>query len=98
MPPNLRDVTREFARGQAPLETLRRAAREEPIDRQLADGILKLIADWERTRSPASAWSRNDLRARAKELVPPDPPASSSRRNPTESMYEAGLRGQRRQS
>ncbi|MGH2919995.1 MAG: hypothetical protein ACRDLS_15545, partial [Solirubrobacteraceae bacterium] len=93
---DLRDVTREFARGEAPLEALRGAARAERGDRRLADEILKLITEWESSAWSASAWSRNELRARAKSLVPPAPPASTSRQDPATSMYEAGLRGQRR--
>lgn len=96
MQPGLRDITRDFARGEAPLEALRAAARAEPVDRRLADEILALISEWERSAWVASAWSRNELRARAKQLVPPAPPAEPSRQDAAASMYEAGLRGQRR--
>ncbi len=99
MPSNLRDVASDFGRGLATLETLRGAARAERNDRQLAEEILKLIADWENSAWKDSVRSRDDLRARAKQLVPPAPPAppaATSRRRPAESIYEAGLRGQRR--
>ncbi|HEV2060949.1 MAG TPA: hypothetical protein VGR11_16485 [Solirubrobacteraceae bacterium] len=99
MPPNLRDVTRDFGRGEATLESLRAAARAEHRDRQLANEILTLIGEWENSPQKDSVRSRDDLRARAKKLVPPappDPPASTSRRPPGESIYDAGLRGQRR--
>ncbi len=95
MPPDLRNVTREFARGETPLEALRQAARAERSDRRLADEILKLITEWEDSAWD-SALSRNELRARAKQLVPPPPPEPTSRQDATASMYEAGLRGQRR--
>lgn len=101
MAPDLRDVTREFARGEATLETLRAAARSERSDRQLAEAVLQLIARCEsaaRTDS-ARARARDDLRDRAKQLVPAAPAApagSTNRRPPGESIYEAGLRGQRR--
>lgn len=97
--PNLRDVSREFSRGAATLDTLRNAARAEPTDRQLAAELLRLIAEWE-----AGAWTwtdsgraKSELRWRVKQLVPPPaPPPTPSRRPPGESMYDAGLRGQRR--
>lgn len=97
--PNLRDVTREFGRGETALETLRAAARAEGVDRRLADDILRLIGEWEKGPSTGSAWSRNELRARAKQLIPPDAPAATEpprRKDPTETMYAAGVRGQRR--
>jgi hypothetical protein len=99
MPADLRDVTREFGRGQTTLENLREAARAEPRDRQLAGALLQLIAEWESTAVTVSVRSRSELRARIRQLVPPDPPASpeaSARRDPAESIYAAGLRGQRR--
>jgi hypothetical protein len=96
MPSNLRDVTRDFARHEAALETLRAAAHEERFDRRLADEILKLITEWENSPSSASAWSRNALRERAKQLVPPAPEVSTRRQDPAAAMYSAGLRGQRR--
>jgi hypothetical protein len=88
MPPNLRDVTRAFARGEATLATLRGAARAERMDRHLADAILKLIADWETGARTDSARSRNELRDRAKRLVP-SAPAVASRPDATTAMYEA---------
>lgn len=102
MPADLRDVTRDFGRGDATLETLRAAAHAERIDRRLADAILRLIADWERKPGRETALTRNLLRARVEDLVPPAPPpppppsAAEHRRPPGESIYEAGLRGQRR--
>ncbi|MGH2919343.1 MAG: hypothetical protein ACRDLS_12220 [Solirubrobacteraceae bacterium] len=96
MPSNLADVTRDFGRGEAPLEALRRAAHAERSDGRLADEILRLIAEWESGAWTASSWSRNELRARAKQLVPAAEPAPPARQDPTTAMYEAGLRGQRR--
>lgn len=102
MPTNLRDVARDFGRGEATLETLRAAARTERGDRELADQVLKLIMDWETGGQTHSDRSRTDLRLRVKQLVPaaPTAPASSaasgSRRPAGESLYAAGLRGQRR--
>jgi hypothetical protein len=99
MPTRLRDVAHDFALGQVALETLRRAAHDEVVDRRLADEILKAIADWERSPSPQGAYARNELRARAKQLVPSAPaaePEAKRDKDPTASMYEAGLRGQRR--
>ena len=101
MPPNLRDVTRDFGRGQTTLESWRGAARAERDDRQLAAEVLKLIADWESSAWKDSVRSREDLRARAKQLVPAAPaapPESASRRGPKSSIYDAGLRGQRRRT
>lgn len=101
MPPDLRDVTRDFGRGQTTLESWRGAARAERDDRQLAAEVLKLIADWENSAWRDSVRSREDLRARAKQLVPAAPaapPASASRRGPKSSIYDAGLRGQRRRT
>ncbi len=88
----LRDVTHEFARGEASLETLRAAARREPVDRRLADDLLKLIATWEKSPWPNSAWSRNELRDQAKLLVPPIPEAPKVKEDATRSMYGPGLR------
>ena len=101
MPPSLRDVTRDFALGEATLETLRAAARAERSNRPLADEILRLIGECERSGRTDSARVRamHDLRDRAKALAPPGPAAraaSDARRPPGESIYEAGLRGQRR--
>ena len=99
MPANLRDVTRGFGRGEATLESLRGAAHAERSDRQLADQVLQLITAWETSAWKDSARSRDDLRVRVGDLVPPDPPtppAAASSRKPGESIYEAGLRGQKR--
>lgn len=100
MPPSLRDVTRDFALGEATLEALRAAARAERGNRPLADEILRLIGVCERSGRTDSARVRamHDLRDRARALAPPGPdkPASDARRPPGESIYEAGLRGQRR--
>lgn len=85
----MRDVTRAFGIGEATLEDLREAAMAERVDRQLADAVLRLIAEWE-----TSAWTRNEFRTRARDLLPATPPPS--RRPEGESLYEAGLRGQRR--
>jgi len=96
MPSSLRELTREFARGEAPLETLRGAARAERTDRHLADRILALISEWERGGRTDSHWSRNELRDRAKKLVPDIPVKTvASRRDPTEIMYNAGIKGRR---
>jgi hypothetical protein len=100
MPSSLRTVTRDFSLGRLPLETLRAAAIAERVDRRLAGEILQAIADWERSPSPQGALARNELRARAKQLIPPGPPPESEERkrnkDPAAAMYEAGLRGQRR--
>jgi hypothetical protein len=101
MAANLRDVTRDFARGQVALETWRAAARAERADRQLADAVLMLINEWESKAMAQSVRARNELRARAKQLLPPEPvtpPASTYRRDPSESIYAAGLRGQKRRT
>jgi hypothetical protein len=92
---------REFARGEAALEPLRAAAHAERFDRPLADGVLRAIAEWESGPSPASARFRNELRARVKKLLPPDPPDTPEKRSPrdaTAAMYEPGQRGQWRPS
>lgn len=97
--PNLREITRQFGRGEATLESLRGAALGEHRDRQLAGEILTLINAWERDPYKDSVRCRNDLRAHIKQLVPPAPAAaeaSKSRREPGESLYAAGLRGQQR--
>ena len=95
----LRDVTRDFARGEVPLETLRSAARAERLDRYLADRLLQLISEWENSDWANSAWSRDELRDRADRLVPAAaPPTPASGKDNAASMYAAGLRGQRRPS
>jgi hypothetical protein len=105
MAPKLRDVTREFARGDATLQTLREAARAERANRGLADRILQMIAEWERSATTNSARAKSELRARAELLVPTDPddePDAPADRgdwrggmDATTFMYESGLRGQR---
>ena len=89
LPPDLSDITRKFACGEVSLLDWRDAAHRERFDRQLSEKVLSLIAQFEN-----SMWTRNDLRSRARELVPAERPAA--RRRPAESIYEAGLRGQRR--
>ncbi len=99
MAQNLTHVTRAFGRGEATLETLRAAARAERGDRRLAETILQLITDWENSGWTDSEVSRTQLRIRVKQLVPAaptTPPASTYRRDPSESLYAAGLRGQKR--
>ena len=96
MQPTLREVTLEFSRGEASLGTLRGAAHAERIHRPLADEILKLIADWENSPWGDNARSRNELRARAKQLVPAAPAAAKKPVDAAAAMYGAGLRGQRR--
>lgn len=104
MPANLRDVARAFGRGEATLEMLRAAARAAPGDRQLADQVLKLIMDWESSGLTHTVRSRTDLRMRVKALVPAPPPAPNApapgerRRASGNSLYEPGLRGQKRRS
>ena len=83
---DLRDVSRDFGLGNATLEDLREAAQAERIHRQAADQILKLITEWEN-----SAWSRNELRMRVRQLTPPPP---QSPRGAT--FYDAGLKAKRR--
>ena len=97
----LRDVIREFALGDVSLETLRAAAHAEIAERDLADKLLQLIGEWERSAWPNSAWSRNELRDRAKQLVPKAPEAAPKRLTGAEaaaSMYATGVRGRRRPS
>ena len=94
MPRSLRDVTRDFSLGEATLEDLREAAYAERMERSLAASVLGLISEWENS-AWASDRSRDTLRARAKALVPARQPVSKNRRG-SESIYEAGLRGQRR--
>ena len=99
MAPNLTDVTRAFYRGEATLETLRRAARAEGSDRHLAARILGLITDWENSGWTESEASRSALRLQVKQAVPPPPttsPKSTYHRDPAESLYAAGIRGQKR--
>lgn len=99
MPQDLRDVTRAFGRGEATLETWRRAALGETSDRHLAGEILRLIAEWESSPLKDTVRYRNEMRARAKKLAPApsaEPSTSRSRAEPGESLYAAGLRGQRR--
>lgn len=91
----IRDVAREFALGEAPLETLRLAARDERLNINLADEILRLIADWENSSWSASASSRDELRERVRLLVPAQEKADNV--NHTAAMYGAGIRGHRRQ-
>ena len=98
--PRLREVTLDFARGEAPLESLREAARVEKFDIHLADALLQAIADWEASAWPNSHWARNELRDRAKKLVPPAPDPSKRKKTGKEhaaNMYATGLRGYWRQ-
>ena len=78
---------RNFALGNATLEDLREAALAERIHRETAQEVLKLIGQWANN----SARSRNELRMRVKELIPPPP-----RRNEGETFYDAGLKAYRR--
>ena len=99
MAAHLRDVALEFARGEATLGALRAAAYAELIDRTLANGLLGLITQWENSPGKDSVRVRNDLREGVKRLVPAapaKPAASTYRRDPSESLYAAGLRGQQR--
>lgn len=99
MQSKLRDVATGFGRGEATLETLRGAAIAELVDRPLASRILTLISEWENSSGNHTVRSRDDFRARVKQVVPPAPviPAASEyRRPPGESIYAAGLRGQQR--
>jgi len=95
----LTELARDFGRGQVSLTTLREAARCERSNRRLADEILRLIAAWEDSPTAQSMTARDDLRWNVKLLVPPEPevsPSSKRRKEPTESIYAAGLRGQQR--
>lgn len=75
---------------------MRVAAQREPIDRTVADALLKLITDWERDGRSNSPYARNELRERAGLLVPAAPDPSSRPKDYTKNMYDTGLRGQRR--
>lgn len=103
MPSGLRDVTRDFSRGVVTLGAWRAAAQAERVDRNLADRILALIAEWETTAWPDTGRARKELRARAEQLVPAAPPAAAEPpswrgdKDPTAAMYDAGLRGHKRQ-
>ena len=90
MQSNLKDVAQDFARGVDTLAALREAAHAEVIDRRLAGEVLRLIAVFE----GGSGWSRNELRTRMRQIAPTPPPESKPRYEG--SMYDAGLRGQRR--
>jgi hypothetical protein len=98
----LSDVARDFGRGEATLETLRAAAHAEHGERELASHVLRLIMDWERSGLTHTVRARDDLRMRVKALVPATAPAAhapASTERPRASglsLYEAGLRGQRR--
>lgn len=96
MPSRLREVTQEFARGDTTLEALRQAAREEIRDRVIADQVLRLISDWESNTADKSAWARNELRERAGQLVPAPLPPPPEKKDYTKTMYDTGLRGQKR--
>ncbi len=98
MAQTLKEITRAFARGEATLEDLREAARKEPVDRLVADRLLKLIGDWERHGvAKTSPWYREELRDHAGQIVPPLEPQSDKPKDYAANMYETGLRGQRRQ-
>ena len=86
---HMREVARAFGIGEATLEDLREAAMAERVDRQLAVAVLGLIDQWE-----TSAWTRNEFRTHVRALLPATPPPP--RRPNDESIYDAGLRGQRR--
>ncbi len=98
----LSDVARDFGRGEATLEMLRAAARAEHGDRELASQVLRLIVEWESGGLTHTVRARDDLRMRVKALVPATAPAAhapASAQRPRASglsLYEAGLRGQRR--
>lgn len=94
----LRDVVRAFSLGEITLDMLRAAALAERVDRGLAERVLGLVAEWERSAWAGKDTGRSELRYRAKQLIPPEPPAPEMRRPPGESIYEAGIRGQRRRS
>ncbi|MDP1847154.1 MAG: hypothetical protein Q8K79_05115 [Solirubrobacteraceae bacterium] len=99
---SLSDVVREFGRGEATLEMLRSAARAENRERDLASEVLRLIMDWESRRLTHTVRARTDLRIRIEALVPaapPAPPAGGPAERPRASglsLYEPGLRGQKR--
>ncbi len=86
--PTLKEVARDFALGQLTLEDLREAALAERIHRDTAQDVLHLISDWE-TRG----YSRNELRSRVRQLVPPPPKKS---RTSGDALYQPGLDAQRR--
>jgi hypothetical protein len=95
----LRKLARAFALGEVPLEVVREAARDEHLDRQVAESLLRVIADWERGGRVNSPYARNELRERVGQVVPAAKEESEKKKSGSEyaaNMYATGLRGQRR--
>ena len=95
----LRETARAFALGEVPLDTVRQAARDERLDRHVADSLLRVIEDWEQGGRVNSPYARNELRERVGQVVPAVNAAEKKKLSGSEyatNMYETGLRGQRR--
>jgi hypothetical protein len=95
----LRETARAFALGEVPLEVVRDLARAERLDIQVAEALLRVIADWERGGRVNSPSARNELRERVGQVVPAtmvEPEKKKSGSEYAANMYATGLRGQRR--
>jgi hypothetical protein len=95
----LRETARAFALGEVPLEVVRDTARAERLDIQVAESLLRVIADWERGGRVNSPYARNELRERVGQVVPAVKEETEKKKSGsyyTANMYETGLRGQRR--
>ena len=95
----LRETARAFALGEVPLEAVRQTALAERFDRQVAEALLRIIADWESRGRVNSPYARNELRERVGQVVPAVKEESEKKKTGSEyaaNMYATGLRGQRR--
>ncbi len=102
----LREIAREFGRGETTLAALRSAASSEPFDRHLAQSLLRAIGEFEASGRTTSPQARIELRERVKELAPARPGEEDdeglpplerewqARGDPAAAMYQCGIRGQ----